>query len=266
MHKALPAWGVAFRADRIVHPGKVVTRHIIVGTGVAGIAAIETLRRVDRSSEIVVISEDPHGFYSRPGLAYFLSDEIPQKRLTIYSRRDWEALNIRYVQGRALRLDPGTRKIIIGNVGPVSYDRLLLATGSTAVPLTVPGAAAKGVVKLDTFEDVRHILSLVRHTRSAVVVGGGIIAMELVEGLAARGVKVHYFMRGDRYWSNVLDETESRIIERRLLHDGIVIHYKTEIAEILQRTGRVTGVKTTNGDIIRCGLVGVGIGVKPRLE
>ncbi len=266
MYKTLSAGGIAFRADRIIHPGQIVTRYVIVGTGVAGMAAIETLRRVDRSAEVVVISEDPHGFYSRPGLAYFLSDEVPPKRLALYSRQDWKALNIHFVQGRAFRINPENRKILVGRAEPVSYDRLLLATGSTAVPLNMPGADARGVVKLDTFEDVRQILSLVRHTRSAVVVGGGIIALELVEGLAARGVKVHYFMRGDRYWSNVLDEAESRIIEHRLVHDGISVHFRTEIAEILQHAGKVKGVKTTDGEVIRCGIVGVGIGVKPRME
>jgi NAD(P)H-nitrite reductase large subunit len=79
-------------------------------------------------------------------------------------------------------------------------------------------------------------------------------------------VKVHYFIRGDRYWSNVLDEAESRIIEERLKDDGILIHYHTETAEILQRGGKVRAVKTKNGEVIPCGLVAVGIGVKPRIE
>jgi NAD(P)H-nitrite reductase large subunit len=86
------------------------------------------------------------------------------------------------------------------------------------------------------------------------------------EGLRARGLQVHYFLRGDRYWSNVLDEAESRIIEHRLVEEGVVLHFKMEAAEILGWGGKVSGLRTTNGYELRCGLVATGIGVKPRLE
>jgi NAD(P)H-nitrite reductase large subunit len=204
-----------------------MTRYVIIGTGVAGIAAIEPLRRLDRSAEIIVISDDPYNFYSRPGLAYYLSDEIPKNKLNLSNQVDWKGLNVRLIEGNVTSLIPRNHQIVLGRSGTLTYDRLLLATGSVAVPLTVPGANLKGVVKLDTYDDVNKILAMVKHARTAVVVGGGIISLELVEGLAARGIKVHYFMRGDRYWSNVLDEVESRIIEKRLVHDGISIHYRT---------------------------------------
>ncbi len=243
-----------------------MTRYVILGTGVAGISAIETLRSLDRNAEIWVVSDDPHGFYSRPGLAYYLSEEIPQKRLILFTKQDWEALHIHFIKGRATHLYPQNHQIQIGASGRLTYDRLLLATGSVAVPITVPGADLKGVVKLDSYEDVRQIIALTRRTKSAVVVGGGIISLEIVEGLASRGLKVHYFMRGDRYWANVLDQAESRIIENRLAYDGIIVHYQTEIAEILQKGKKVGGVKTIKGETIRCGIVGVGVGVKPRMD
>ena len=243
-----------------------MTRYVIIGTGVAGMAAAETLRTSDRSAEIILVSDDPHGFYSRPGLAYYLTDEIPEKQLYIYSKQDWKAVNVRFINTRVTSLNPQNHQIETKNSGSLIYDRLLLATGSTAVPLTVPGANLQGVVKLDDFEDARQILSLARRAKSAVVVGGGVISLELVEGLTACGVKVHYFMRGSRYWANVLDETESRIIEQLLAHDGVSLHYQTEIAEILERKGKVAAVRTKKGEIIRCGMVAVGIGVNPRME
>jgi len=81
------------------------------------------------------------------------------------------------------------------------------------MPLKVPGADLDGVLKLDHMEDAKNILKFARRGRTAIVVGGGITALELVEGLASRGMKVHYLLRGDRYWSNVLDEQESKIVE-----------------------------------------------------
>ena len=78
-----------------------------------------------------------------------------------------------------------------------------MAVGAQAVRLKVPGSEMDGVLKLDHMEDANHILKFARRGKTAVVVGGGITALELVEGLVARGVKVHYLLRGDRYWSNI---------------------------------------------------------------
>lgn len=243
-----------------------MTRYVIVGTGVAGIAATNTLRTLERSAEIILVGDDPHGFYSRPGLAYYLNGEIPEKQLTIFTKEDWKQLNIQYARGLATHLDPKKHHLEFGSTAILKYDRLLLATGSTAVPLTIPGADLQGVVKLDDFDDTRRILSLARRTRSTVVVGGGIIAVELVEGLLARGLKVHYFLRGERYWPNILDEKESRLLEHRLAEDGVILHFHTEAAEILGKRGRVSGIRTTKGDTIICEMVAMGIGVKPRME
>ena len=243
-----------------------MTRYVILGTGVAGVAATSTLRTVEPSSEIVLVGEDQHGFYSRPGLAYYLNNEIPEKQLTIFTKDDWKKLKVRYIRGLATRLDPGKHQLEIGESGHLKYDRLLLATGSNAVPLTLPGAGLQGIVKLDDLDDTRRILSLTRHARTAVVVGGGIIAVELVEGLLARGLKVHYFLRGDRYWPNVLDEKESRLLEHRLAEDGVSLHFKTEASEVLGKRGKVSAIRTSKGEIIRCEIVAVGIGVRPRME
>lgn len=243
-----------------------MAHYLIVGTGVTGVTAINILRTLERSSEITIVGDDTHGFYSRPGIAYFLNGEIPDKQLPIFSKKDWKMLNIRYVKGVATHLDPRKHQLEISSGGTLKYDRLLIATGSTAVPLTIPGAGLKGVVKLDDYEDTRHILSLARHAKSAVVVGGGIIAVELVEGLMARGLKVHYFLRGDRYWPNVLDEKESHLLEHRLAEEGVILHYQTEAAEVLGKCGKVVGIRTTKGETILCQMVAVGIGVKPRME
>jgi NAD(P)H-nitrite reductase large subunit len=99
-----------------------------------------------------------------------------------------------------------------------------------------------------------------------VVVGGGITALEIVEGLHARRVLTHYFIRRERYWSNVLDEAESRIVEERLCQQGVQLHYHTELAAIAGRRGRVAAVQTETGERIDCDLVAIAIGVRPRSE
>ena len=175
-----------------------MTRYVIVGQGIAGVSAAEAIRSVDRSAEIFLVSNDTNGFYSRPGLAYYLTGELPEKQLFIYSKEDWRRLNVKQVKAEAIRLLPNEHKLALNHASPIAYDRLLLATGTQAVQLTVPGANLKNVMYLDHLEDSRAILQQARRTRTAVVVGGGVLAIELVEGLAARKVQVHYFLRGDR--------------------------------------------------------------------
>ena len=130
----------------------------------------------------------------------------------------------------------------------------------------MPGAELDGVVTLDGMDDARGIVARCGKGKVAVVVGGGITALEIVEGLRARGVHVHYFMRKDRYWSNVLSESESRIVELALQREGVEIHTFTDLAAIRGRGGRVAAVETGGGDVIRCDLVAAAVGVRPRVE
>jgi NAD(P)H-nitrite reductase large subunit len=98
-------------------------------------------------------------------------------------------------------------------------------------------------------------------------VGGGITAVELAEGLAANKVHVQYLMRGERYWSSVLADHESQLVEARLQDDGISIRRNVELARVIgDKRKRVVGVETKNGQLIACDMVAVAVGVQPRLE
>ncbi len=240
-------------------------RYIIIGSGVAGVAAIEAIRKNGMSGEIVMVGDDPHGFYSRPGLAYFLTGELHDKALFPRTREDYVRLHFKFHKSQVTKLLPSEKAIELDGKSHLSYDKLLISVGAQAIPLTVPGANLEGVVKLDHLEDARKILKFARRGKTAVVVGGGITALELAEGLLSRGVKVHYLLRGDRYWSNVLDDFESRIIERRLQEEGVTLHFHTELAEITGRS-RVNGIRLKDGRAMRCDMVAYAIGIKPRIE
>lgn len=241
-------------------------RYLIVGMGAAGMAAAETIRGLDPAGDILLVSDDAYGYYSRPGLAYYLTGELPWGMLYPFTEEDFHRLNLKRVQARAVSLDASAHELELEDGRGLAYDRLLLATGSQAFMPRIPGVELEGVVKLDDMTDSRGILKRARRVRAAVVIGGGITALEIVEGLRARRTKTHYLIRGDRYWGNVLDEVESRIVEHRLQVEGVEIHYHTEVAEILGRRGRVAGVQTRDGGRIDCDMVAVAIGVRPRLE
>ena len=175
-------------------------------------------------------------------------------------------MNAQIVTARAERVQADQHQVTLANGSTLTYDRLLLATGSLAVPADFPGYDLPGVVKLDNLDDARHILKLAGRKKTAVVIGGGITALELVEGLRARGMHVHYLLRGARYWASVLDETESRLIEERLCDEGVSLHPHTQIKQALGKRHRLIGVETQAGERIGCDLLAVAIGVRPRLE
>ena len=240
------------------------TRYVILGAGVAGIAAAEAIRAADAAGEITLISDDPHGYYSRPGLAYYLTGEISRTHLFPWRDADYRELNLRRVQAQVTQLDPAGHRLALADGSTISFDRLLLATGSTALRPATPGIDLPQVIKLDNLDDADHMISLARKARAAVVVGGGITALEIVEGLRRHCRRVHYLLRGDRYWGNVLDETESHLVMHHLSAEGIRIHTRSELAAIEAKRGRVAAVLTTAGERIPCDLVAIAIGVAPR--
>ncbi|MBK9007644.1 MAG: NAD(P)/FAD-dependent oxidoreductase [Anaerolineae bacterium] len=241
-------------------------KYAIVGSGVSGIAAIEAIRSVDRSGEVVMIGDDPHGFYSRPGLAYYLTGELHDKALYPRTSDEYRQMNFRYVKGRVKGVLREARVLELENQTSIPYDRLLIATGAQALPLEMPGANLEGVFKLDHMEDAKRILKHARRGRMAVVIGGGITALELVEGLLARGMNVHYLLRGDRYWSGVLDEHESKIVEARLQVEGVTLHHHAEVIEVMGKKNRAIGARLLDGRTLKCDMVAYAIGIRPRLE
>ena len=136
-------------------------KYIIVGTGVAAIGAIEAIRTVDASGAVTLIGDDPHGYYSRPGLAYYLSGEVNEKQLFPHAAYELRKSQVRFVKGLVTRVFPANHQIELQNGSTLPYDRLLLATGAHATPLEVAGAKLDGVVKLDHLEDARKIIGVV---------------------------------------------------------------------------------------------------------
>ncbi|HET9590987.1 MAG TPA: FAD-dependent oxidoreductase, partial [Anaerolineales bacterium] len=123
-------------------------KYIIIGSGVAGIAAIEALRSVDRTGEVMLIGDDPHGFYSRPGLAYYLTGELHDRALFPRTAADFRQLGFSYVKARVAKIMRAEHLLQPENQPSLSYDRLLIAVGARAMPLEVPGADLEGILKL----------------------------------------------------------------------------------------------------------------------
>ena len=135
-------------------------KYVIIGAGVAGFAAVEAIRSIDKISEIVMISDDPNGFYSKPGLAYYLTGELHDKALFPRTKDDYKKLNFNYVNGRVTHILRADHALIIDGKMRLTYNKLLIAVGARAIPLEVLGSDLDGVVKLDHLTDAKNIICL----------------------------------------------------------------------------------------------------------
>jgi NADPH-dependent 2,4-dienoyl-CoA reductase/sulfur reductase-like enzyme len=242
------------------------TRYVIVGNGPAGATAAQAICQNDTTAEVHIVGAEKHAFYSRPGLAYYLTGQIPEGALFSRPDKQLDRARVKRTVGRVVAVDPRAHRAELADGEVLRYDRLLLGVGATAVRPDVEGIGLEGVVTLDSVDDARLILKLAKKAKRAVVVGGGITAIELAEGLVANGVKVDYLMRGDRYWASVLDERESALVEARLEHDGVVIHRNTELGRVVGHNHRVTTIETREGERLRADMLAVAVGTQVRLD
>ena len=241
-------------------------RYLIVGSGAAGYAAAGTIRRHDSSGEIIIFSAEEDGYYSRPALAYYLSREINKKSLHPLNRTDLEKQNINLEHRLITDINPEEKTIIDSKQNKMAYDRLLLATGAMAVCPEIEGHSLDGVVYLDSLAQTVEMIRKSKRGKKAIVAGGGITALEIVEGLQARNMEVHFLLRGNHYWNRVLDQQESELILTRLAAEGVRIHKNTEVVKLAGRKGKLEEVYLSTGEKINTNLAAFAIGIRPRTK
>ncbi len=243
-----------------------MNRYVIIGNGIAGISAAETIRRTDQRGKITVVAAEPHPVYSRPGLAYYLLGQVTEERLFCHPPDFFGANRIEQLFVAARHIDWLQKSVLLENGQSLPYDKLLIATGAKNNWPSFSGIDLQGVVALATLDDANHIKQLLPLAQQAVVIGGGITAIEMVEIFRHHGLETHYLLRGSRFWPRLLAQPESELVEKRMRECGVHIHYEAEISEIIGEYGCVTGVKTNTGQLIPCQMVGVAIGIAPNTD
>jgi NADPH-dependent 2,4-dienoyl-CoA reductase/sulfur reductase-like enzyme len=240
--------------------------YLIIGNGAAGLSAAEVIRQRDSHGRITILSHEPYLFYSRPGVAYVILDQVSEQQVIARSPAFYQEHRFDLRLATAVALEPERQLVYLETGEPVGYDVLLLATGSTAVPAPFPGGDLEGILYLDNLDDAKRLIRYGRRAKAAVVVGGGITAMEMAEGLQHQGARTSLLQRGDRIWPRLFDEQESAIIEQQANKHGIELRYRSEIDEVLEHRGKVAGVRLKDGHEMSCQIVGVAIGVTPNRQ
>ena len=240
---------------------------VIIGNGVAGITAARRLRRKQPGWRITVVSGECDYHYSRPALMYvFLGHmRLEDARPVAAWRYARERIELR--RAWVTHIDTHARSLSLHDNTTLSYDKLLIATGSQPNRFGWPGQDLGGVQGFYDLLDLRRLTDRLPVVQRAVIVGGGLIGIELAEMLHAHGVHVTLLVREPSYWSNVLPREESALVNRVIREQGLDLLLNTELTEILDNgKGDVGGVVASHGRRLDCDLVGLTAGVRPNLS
>ena len=239
-------------------------RVVIIGNGISGITAAMHIRRMGGAEVTVVSSESPY-FFSRTALMYVFMGHMTLRHTEPYAREMWDEWGITRVQDEAVSLDIHRREVLLGSGSRLSYDNLILATGSRPRRLDVTGENSDGVHTLYFRQDMEQIEATIgRNMKHAVIIGGGLLGAELAEMLRSRGLLVSMIVREKHYWGNVLPPEESKIIETRLSRYGVRLFLEESVISFLEdEGGHVSMVNTSSGLQLPCEMACVAIGVIP---
>ena len=240
---------------------------LIIGNSAASTAAIEAIRKYDRQSSIVQLSDEQHPLYSRCLLSYYLSDTISKKALQYRDEDFHKNMQVQLHAGkRAVKLDTNKQQVTCNDGSVFSFDKLLIATGSSAkLPDNIP-KGIEGICVLRTIDNVEVIKTKVKQAKSAVVLGGGLIGMKAACALRECGLETKVVVRSNRVLSQMIDYETSKIITKRLLENKIEVLNETDVIEIQNQKNKLVAVKTDQGQTIPCELLIVAKGVQPNTE
>lgn len=243
--------------------------YVIVGNGVAGITAALDLRKRDPRARITIISGETDYFFSRTALMYSFMDRLSRRDLEPYERGVFDAQRIRRVRGWVKDLDAPSRTLQLDDGQSLTWDRLLLATGSRPRQPRWQGldCVRSGLVNFVSMQDLDACEAAARRGGKAVVVGGGLIGIELVECLRWAGMQVTFLIREPWYWPVALSEPESAMVLEHLRSHGVnVVTGEAVSAVETDAQGVVTAVSTERGTRYECCALGVSIGVEPAVD
>ena len=240
---------------------------VLVGNGLAGMRCLEDLLDMapDRY-EITVIGEEPWGNYNRIMLSPVLSGEKTIDDIMLHPHAWYADKGIRLFAGDpAVRIDRPRKHVYTEKGEVISYDRLILATGSKPFVPPIPGSDLKGVLSFRDIYDVNSMLDYCKTRKNAVVIGGGLLGLEAAYGLKQQGMNVTVLHLMDRIMDRQLDSKASQMLKTAIEQKGITILTAANTEGLIGEEGHVTQVKLKNGTVLDADLVVFAVGIRPNM-
>jgi NAD(P)H-nitrite reductase large subunit len=241
-----------------------MSHHVILGAGPAGVIAAETIRKQAPQDTITLIGDEPEPSYSRMAIPYLLMGNIDEAGTYLRkSPTHFDDLKIKVLVGHIKHVDAATKKVLLDDGEAISFDTLLVATGSRPVTPPIPGIKSEGVHRCWTLADARAIAALAQPGARVLQLGAGFIGCIIMEALAARGVKLSVVEMGDRMVPRMMGPTAGGMIRDWCETKGVEVFTSTKVESI--EPGAPLTVKLSNGQTMQADLVISAAGVRPAI-
>ena len=241
-------------------------RYVIIGNSAAAIGCITGIRKVDKESEVVVISYEDR-CYSKPMIADVLVD-YPEEKLIYRDEKFFEENRVTQILGhRAISINPETRVVVLDSGELVPYDRLLISTGAVPFVPPIAGSNKKGVFTFAELGSAKSFKEYIRENgvENVIIIGSGFIGLEVAYFLREVGINVTVVELLDRVLGKALDRRGSEIVEKMLREKGVEFIFRNTV-ERIEGDEKVTSVTLKSGEVLRADAVVVAIGVRPNVE
>jgi len=240
---------------------------IIIGNGISGVTSARWIRKLS-DHKISIISAESKFFFSRTALMYIYMGHMRFEDTKPYEDWFWEKNQIDLIQDYVEKIDSENSSVILKQGGKISYDKLILATGSKSNKFAWPGQDLNAVSGLYHLQDLENMEKYSSGLKRAVIVGGGLIGIEMAEMFHSRHIDVTMLVREKSYWNNVLPKEESEMISLHIQEKAIDLRLGVNLEQILDDgngTAKGVIVKETQ-EVIDCGYVGLTAGVSPNID
>ena len=237
----------------------------IIGNGISGITAARFIRKLS-DHKITVISAESDHFFSRTALMYVYMGHMRFEDIKPYEDWFWQKNRIDLLKAYVEKVDFTNKQLVLQGQSPLAYDKLILACGSKYNKFGWPGQDLDRVGGMYSLQDLEAMEAGSKDLKRAVIVGGGLIGIEMAEMFHSRHIPVTFLVREKSYWNAVLPAEESEMINRHILDNHIDLRLSTELKEIVDDgNGKACAAITNFDERIDCGYVGLTAGVRPNI-
>lgn len=243
---------------------------VIIGNGISGVTAARHIRKLS-DKKITIVSGETDYFFSRTALMYVYMGHMKFEHTQPYESWFWKKNSIELKKGFVTKVHTSNKELEFTNGEKLSYDTLIIATGSKPNKFGWPGQDLKGVMGMYHKQDLDSLEKYAPDNKTckrAVIVGGGLIGIELAEMLHSRNIPVTFLVRESSFWNGVLPEQESAMINREILDNHIDLRLGVNLKEIKSdANGKAKSIVIAEtGEEIACDVVGLTAGVSPNID
>jgi len=243
---------------------------VIIGNGIAGVTAARHIRKLS-DKKITIVSAESEYFFSRTALMYVYMGHMKFEHTQPYENHFWKKNRIDLIKGYVTNVNTKEKFIQLDRAADLPYDKLIIATGSKPNKFGWPGQDLDGVQGLYSKQDLELLEENAPNNnicKRAVIIGGGLIGIELAEMLRTRNIPVTFLVREKSFWNSVLPAGESEMINEHIQEHHIDLRLGASLKQINpDENGRVKSVTLTEtGEEIECNLVGLTTGVIPNID